>query len=1007
MLQFTSLLEERRDDIECINLSTCNITDSLMSRMLPYLQRIKNLRQLDLSNNALTRLPKGIEKLRHLEALYIKGNHLLDPSETIDILGGIVSLHHVTIDLTGNENAVTGDLETEIIMKAKSLESYNGISLVDAAVSIPKIQDKPPLKFAALFKSEDEFFVSSVSSEEPTPKHSPRASAGLEFEDIGGKVQDYVKDAFKDSSFDFGGSDDESAPSLIKPVSPTKLEPEPEPEPEVELERTSVPFLPSNADLDTVVAAVSELPGCDPLLGLLSRPLLTAPFQAKGVEPGIDSPLDQEDMARIAHLFELIKQLRSAGAVQAGESAGLAYDRTVVHTFNTALRLKFDAHTQNVLRNLSSIDETTTPEDHRAMSIFARLDLASLCVDELIEACRPMDELFIIAHDLSELVQGCMAAVPAALRGVQDRCDDMLAGKDEVIAAKDAEIEALHGKIAAMQSEADRFGSRLKSIELDHSKATAESDAVVAELSEANRQLKHEVRRLRSSLTSRPKTETGYAAIEPKRGRSKLVTPVKSAPSTTGYADHSQFKRMTPAQVKEFFDTFLAAYKKAEAKEKLSPSEYLTTFIGHRYGIKKLSNRTIENLVSSLAALRERDSTARLFDSIISNKIDLGYADVHRQLEESVIDLLATLLRRKNPGWSAAKFSEQLSEIIATDVSEGMWTMIIKHLYGNDVALVTQKVRRWSLRLLVEAGKMKQSTADQLLDSFAASPETLTVRSVVMKGSEPDHVQVTLGSGRSKAQVARERFARMVGRLPTRELIECLQLHQISRHEQLLAPLADKFSAVVVQGHDHVSDDTFARLILELSPDMTDLEVTALIDTLDPNKVGRLTFTDYCNTALPLWIGAKKPRSRRNDPVMRSTPALGQTGTTAPATVAAPETVPQSTVVESVVPVTTMTHPTPAKEAYASTALPPLAHSTAGGDGETEDEMESAVVQLGLTESDLAEPAPYSHEPAKESTPAQPDLAGSVVPVIGGVPMAEPGMKQDRPDRPRRKGARK
>ncbi len=1007
-----------RSTVESIDISNTDITDTSMADIAVLLGGCPNISTLDLSNNQITVLPEAIAAMSGLRCLYLANNQFADGVDLVEKLKCLDQLEHLSVKITDDE------LEDDLIVSLPNLATYNRIGLVDDAASPPKPAPQPELAFIS-FKGYVPAPLSDTASELSeadsldTPDMSPGTSEGLPapptLSPPGIPAPETPTPAPALYTMSFGQPVEEvPTPAVLAGTPPTRHIhhhtqsvsfdlPDPDPTPTgprpTELTPVTVPPLTSRTTLDDAVQALKDLPGCDPLLQLLKRPQLSSKNSQRRKGAGkAASPLSSEDLEHLAGVYELIRQLRTAGAAQAGAMDGKDYSTGgVLELFNHALSLKFDAHVQSVLRNLATIPADLGDVHHQLYSAFARLDLTALCVDELVAACRPMDELYDIARELVRTVNNTVAALPVCFK----------ASMDSVQAIIDKRTGELQAKEAGYIAEIERW--KAKAVEehaarVEVEKGAIETEARLNQTTEANRQLKQDVRKLRASIsgkaasTSRPR---GYAAMAEFRGGRATGIVARASTTSAGPLSRTQeLKRMTPSQIAEFFGLFMAAVRKHEAANpsvRLTLTEHLDGYIGTRYGIKRLAVRSAENLLASLAAHRDVSGTARLFEALLGSRVDVPYIRIHERLAESIQDLVATMLRRRNPMWPEDRLANALANVISGDISEAMYVQVLGHLYGTEAEPVVRAVKRRIVDHLVKSGRVAEGDVPQVLDMMGmgaddtrAVPTTdisiteegrVAVNSVSIPsltvGTTPrprsgratrSTVRVTLDSRVSEARAQREATARMVSRLPYHVFVDTVQLFQLARHAALLDPLADLCHA---HGTDGALDDGgMMECLKAIDPTLTDNEARARLDTIDPHQVGRFTFSDLTEVGLPMWL------ERDGDGEMKGEET--------------PDTQP--------------TQPAPHRGVPSPTPAPPHPQMEMA-----ELEPEAPTVQMVQPTVPAPAPAP-SQTPAPAPTPAPvpapvhaPVAAPAPAPAPADPVMGEPA-KQARLDRPRRRG---
>ena len=115
--------------------------------------------------------------------------------------------------------------------------------------------------------------------------------------------------------------------------------------------------------------------------------------------------------------------------------------------------------------------------------------------------------------------------------------------------------------------------------------------------------------------------------------------------------------------------------------------QHMYTFLNQRYGLKSLIIEHASAVIKAVNKYHEIDNDVAVFGKILRNEVDEEFRFVQKQLKDTVVELLRVYLKGKMPMKTDAAINRVLKKRLFGDVEEDEWVDIIKYMYNHDDGL--------------------------------------------------------------------------------------------------------------------------------------------------------------------------------------------------------------------------------------------------------------------------------------------------------------------------------
>jgi hypothetical protein len=285
-----------------------------------------------------------------------------------------------------------------------------------------------------------------------------------------------------------------------------------------------------------------------------------------------------------------------------------------------------------------------------------------------------------------------------------------------------------------------------------------------------------------------------------------------------------------------------------------------------KYGLRSLA---LEHCSTFIAALEQYGNNERssshncpehctvdilVFNKIFKNELDENFHDIHLQLDKSIRDLIVLHIMNRYPNKSQEAVQELLDKKMNGVINSEEWTDIVNYLYnGNDAR---------SLLLQLKRAAKEEHDATMTGNEGSAGPPAGSphlVRSSSRPVTAADREKEARRLGYVRGGAPGDKAASKLA-YSTPEKHACLKLSvvnflytvftfQLQSHEIYLTKFVRIFHKHDSNGDGVVTTEEFRRCFLDMR---SITEVTAgpveglfdeLLESMDPNKTGSITFT--------------------------------------------------------------------------------------------------------------------------------------------------------------------
>lgn len=116
------------------------------------------------------------------------------------------------------------------------------------------------------------------------------------------------------------------------------------------------------------------------------------------------------------------------------------------------------------------------------------------------------------------------------------------------------------------------------------------------------------------------------------------------------------------------------------------------TYLNQRYGLKNLIIEWVAAIINGIKTYIKEDHDVALFGKILKNECDEEFRYIQMHVKDTLVGLLRTLLKERNPLKSENEINRMMKEIQEGVLEEWQWRSIIEKMYDpNDYEILEQK----------------------------------------------------------------------------------------------------------------------------------------------------------------------------------------------------------------------------------------------------------------------------------------------------------------------------
>jgi hypothetical protein len=499
--------------------------------------------------------------------------------------------------------------------------------------------------------------------------------------------------------------------------------------------------------------------------------------------------LKQEDLEQVAMLYDDIRALW----------------RQELPEHDSVLGADFDAHVKEVMTELyEGVKACSSPYLEHALMMQAKFDLFEICFQKTTEfvarsseATEPVLSKLKQAHAqiVVELVGIVSNAVPKLMTKVKAAEADMEKGRRETNEVLEA-AEQLEKENTALKAE-------LEQIKRDRDELNVELEG-----------LREENQRCLDALVKHSKATASNALSKTQEQETQ-----RSPPQAKLTAANLQGRALSLKQLKDVIEEIYASKTKFDLKcvEGHQPREtmeqHMYTFLNQKYGLKVIptQNLIIEwaaGIIMGVKKYSQEDNDVMVFGKILKNECDEEFRFVQVQVKDTIAELLKMFLKSKFPLKTSVDMEAMLQEKLNGLISAEEWTDVVKYMYNQtDADILLCLLQDMQERKTPEAPGKKKLTREELL-----------------------------------AKKERETSTR--GRISYKEFLKVLLDFQLRGHEKFLQSFVRRFRSIDTDSNGIINEAEFRALADDLDLEIEELEVTRLLQVVDPYNNQNVTFSE-------------------------------------------------------------------------------------------------------------------------------------------------------------------
>lgn len=300
-------------------------------------------------------------------------------------------------------------------------------------------------------------------------------------------------------------------------------------------------------------------------------------------------------------------------------------------------------------------------------------------------------------------------------------------------------------------------------------------------------QLEDEIKQLKEAAEKQFKPTTTKSRPST---RTAATIAKKNEDGSTTYS----VRNLTIKQLKDYIDQINASKEKYDLKcnESHLPREtmemHMYTYLNQRYGLSNLIIESAAAIIKAMQKYMHEDNDVAVFTKVFRNEIDEEFRKVQTQIKETVADLLRIHLKSKHRLKSDEVITEHLKRKTTGHLSQDEWKSVVKYMYSEEDSTTLSEV---------------------IHDTEGSSP--------VAYG---DFVKVLLD----------------------------FQLHG---HDRFLMRFREIFQSIDIDSDGVLNEEEFRDLVHRVSPTRNDDEIAEQLESLDPNREKRITFSDAVSVMSP------------------------------------------------------------------------------------------------------------------------------------------------------------
>ena len=310
----------------------------------------------------------------------------------------------------------------------------------------------------------------------------------------------------------------------------------------------------------------------------------------------------------------------------------------------------------------------------------------------------------------------------------------------------------------------------------------------------------------------RPGATPGGGAFGPSRG------PPKSAEKPKQKIRILSLKQLKENFINLIYESKIKFDKKCGKNHlpRETMEQHMYTFLNQRYGLKSLIIEHASAVIKAVNKYHEIDNDVAVFGKILRNEIDEEFRFVQKQLKDTVVELLRVYLKGKMPMKTDAAINRILKKRLFGDVEEEEWVDIIKYMYNHDDGLSLMVLVKDAIRDL-PVGKAKNPKKNNKFTRRRGSMIAM--------------------------QDEQESIARS-GRIPYRLFLKVLLDFQLKGHDKFLSRFRRLFRDVDTDRNGVLNEDEFRQFVVKVDPNKSLGEMDEILALVDPWTNQNITFSE-------------------------------------------------------------------------------------------------------------------------------------------------------------------
>jgi len=506
----------------------------------------------------------------------------------------------------------------------------------------------------------------------------------------------------------------------------------------------------------------------------------------------------------------------------------------------------------------------------RAVQLMLRTDLVNACSARLAQVLRHarMRE----AADLVTTLWHSYASVSKDWEGLmQDQEETFEQLSDERLRSAEQEARDLRARLAEART---RNG--------EVSRGLAQRDAEVALLRRQVREMNDRLFEATGSRVARIELQArgGLNAWADRLKRGKSGSPGPGGDGAGGKdgaaADSSALRESTPAggggggvsstagpravkaltrrqvldQVRELWASKAEsdANYRAGRQERETMEEHLYRSLNTKYGLRPLVLEAAEALLRGLARWKNGCVELTHFAKCLASQVEEEAREQLVGLRGAVEAAARRACESAMPGASSAQREAAVrSRLQGSLPAEEAFAVARAMKSTEEAEEVSQRLHRG---LDARRREATSPARPQRVLGGAGSALGASVASMSVRGSmDASGISIDPRASHGGAAVFGPSSRPPPGHVPFEELVEHILAARLAAHERAIAPLVRSFRACDEDRRGFVDEEGFVALCRAVDPGVADASVDALLESLDPSRTGRVTFSS-CIAAL-------------------------------------------------------------------------------------------------------------------------------------------------------------